>query len=339
MRECSRVELRRVAVKWALAVPCVMVATPAVAGDWWMVYGAGEKPARQITYLDLQSYYEQTDPSRLMTVDTKRKLSREDLIDYVRIDGAQIFEAEKSPGMILTRYLVKCRDQLVATTRTEIRWRDSRLEQPADTAWAPSRSTPEYQQITKFVCDASSRPTAEGMFQVTDDYDPLPITWQMFWKDATEPKWTSSRSAAELNAEIDAGMAETRKLLESAAAMAGGKLQEIKTDRETTIADQKARFARMRGKAWPLLESWMGRAEIDLVRSWGQPHGSYDVNGSRFIYYVYGFERGVADRNGNQYVQETFSCNMAFEVRGTKIADYRSSGNYCETAAANLAPG
>ena len=83
----------------------------------------------------------------------------------------------------------------------------------------------------------------------------------------------------------------------------------------------------------------MGRAEIDLVRSWGQPHGNYDVNGSRFIYYVYGFERGVADRNGNQYVQETFSCNMAFEVRGTKIADYRSSGNYCETAAANLAPG
>lgn len=238
MRECSRVELRRVAVKWALAVPCVMVATPAVAGDWWMVYGAGEKPARQITYLDLQSYYEQTDPSRLMTVDTKRKLSREDLIDYVRIDGAQIFEAEKSPGMILTRYLVKCRDQLVATTRTEIRWRDSRLEQPADTAWAPSRSTPEYQQITKFVCDASSRPTAEGMFQVTDDYDPLPITWQMFWKDATEPKWTSSRSVAELNAEIDAGTAEAQKLLKSATAMAGGKLQEIKTDRETTIADQ-----------------------------------------------------------------------------------------------------
>ncbi len=330
-------KLKYMVAAGSLAVSAI--ATPAIAADWWLVYGAGEKPVRQMTYLNLGSYYEQMDPSRMMTVDVKRKLPKEDLIDYRRIDGAQIFEAEKSPGMILMRYLVKCREQLVAQTTIEIRWRDSRLERPADIDWTPASATPQYQQVAKFVCDASSRSDTGDMLRVTDDYDPLPITWQIFWKDATEPEWTSTKSVEELNAEYETALAETKKLLESGLAMAGEKLQEIKTDRETTIADQKARFSRMRGRAWPLLESWLGRSEVDLVRSWGQPHGSYNSDGSRFVYYVYGIERGVVDRYGNERVQETFRCDMAFEMREMKIADYRSSGNYCGTAAENLPSG
>ncbi len=321
-----------------LASSSVLFAVPANA-EWWMVYADGEKPNRTIVYLDLQSLEQRDDPAKIMTIDVSEKINAEDLVDHRRIDSRQMFESEKSPAFIATIFKVKCLERLVGETFTQARWRNSTTQDLPGKAYMSTDANPIYHQVWKFVCDKTARQKSEDMFLATTDFNVHDVTWQLFWQDGTEPQWTSTKSVAEQKAEIEASLEKARGAVGSAIGAASTKLGEISNQREQTIAAQKARFSRMRGKAWPLLESWIGRSEADLALSWGQPQDIYNADGRRFMYYSYGLERGVADDYGNEYVQETFSCEMTFEIKDGKVADYRSGGNYCETAAASLPPG
>jgi hypothetical protein len=320
------------------AMSSVLFAVPAHA-EWWMVYAEGQKPNRTIVYLDLQMLERRDDPARIMTIDVSKKIDDEDLVDHRRIDSRQMFESENSPAFIASTYKVKCREQLVGQTFTQARWRNGTTEDMPGRAYMAADTSPIYHQVWKFVCDKTARQKSEDMFLATTDATVHDVTWQVFWQDGTEPQYTSGKSVAEQKAEIDASLKKAREAVDSAIGAASTKLGEIANEREKTISEQKARFSRMRGKAWPLLESWIGRSEADLALSWGQPQDSYNADGRRFIHYSYGIERGVSDEYGNEYVQETFSCEMTFEIKGGKVADYRTGGNYCETAAASLPPG
>ena len=309
--------------------------TPANAADWWLVFAHGDKPQRVVHYLDLASIDVVRDPSRLMTTSFDTKLSDADLIDYIRVEGVAVYESAQSPAKAATQYRVKCREQMVASTMASQLWRHDRIDQLPDLGWTAIAGNALLSQIHAFACTPAKR-DANGMLRVTDEYDPMPLTWNVLWPDGVEPQWTSTRTADEINAEIDAKLAETRELLAKGAAMATAGLQKFESDREQTIQDQKKLFSQMAQKASPVLHSWMELPETALVARWGIPHQSYESGGSRFLYYGYGYTTKLVDENGYEIPQETWACHMTFEVREGLIADYRSSGNYCQTAAANL---
>jgi hypothetical protein len=327
----SKFQLIVIFALWALTI----APTPANAAEWWLVFAEGDKPAREVHYLDLASVNIVRDPSRLMTTSFDTKLSDADLIDFIRVEGVAIYESAQSPAKAATQYRVKCRERMVAITMASRLWRHDLIEQLPDQAWTAIEGNALLSQIHAFACAPDKR-EANGMMRVTDEYDPMPLTWSALWTDGVEPKWTSTRSAAEINAEIDAKLAETRELLAKGAAMATAGLQKFESDRGQTIQDQQKLFSQMAQKASPVLHSWMGLPETSLVGRWGIPHQSFESGGSRFLYYAYGYTTKLVDENGYEIPQETWACHMTFEVREGLIADYRSHGNYCQTAAVNL---
>ena len=228
----------------------------------------------------------------------------------------------------------RARERMIAAARKSQLWRDGKIEWLPDTDWAAVDTSPLSMQIHTFACDPKNR-DANGMLRVTSD-EPMATTWAYFWTDGVEPKWTSTRSAEEINAEIDAKLAEAREVLAQGAALAGASLNRIESEREETINNQQKLFAQLKQKASPVLHSWMGLPERALVASWGVPQQSYESGGSRFLYYAYGYTTELVDQYGNEIPQESWACHMTFEVRDGLIADYRSHGNYCQTAAANL---
>jgi hypothetical protein len=321
---------------YTLAVPVALLIAPATeAADWWLVFAEGDKPQREVHYLDLASVDIVRDPSRLMSTSLDTKINDADLIDFIQVEGVAVYESAQSPAKAATQYRVKCRERTVAATMASQLWRHDRIEQLPDQGWTAIAGNALLSQIHAFIC-AQDKRDANNMLRVTDDYDPMPLTWTAFWPDGVEPQWTSTRTAEQINAEIDTKLAKTRELLAQGAAMASAGLQKIESDREQTIRDQQKLFSQMAQKASPVLHSWMGLQEASLVASWGVPHQSFESGGSRFLYYAYGYTTKLVDQNGFESGVETWACHMTFEVRDGLVADYRSHGNYCQTAAMNM---
>lgn len=319
----------------AVLAALLLTPAPALAAQWWLVFAQGDKPAREAYYLDLASVSTVNDPSRLMATDFNAKLTAADLVDFIELEGVAVYESAKSPAKAATRYRVKCREKMVAATMASQLWRHDHIAYLPDQNWQAIDGNMLLSQIHSFVC-ASDQREANDMLRIPIDGEPMALTWSTFWTDGTQPPWTSTRTDAQMNAEIDKKLAETRALLASGTAMATSGLQQVKGDRQQTIADQQKLFSQMRQKASPVLHSWMGLPENALVASWGVPLQSHGSGGSRFLYYAYGYETKLADHYGNETTQETWVCHMTFELRGELIADYRSNGNYCRTAAASL---
>ncbi|MBK8373856.1 hypothetical protein [Sphingorhabdus sp.] len=328
---CSKFTLAALAAFGAIA----SLPATANASQWWLIFGQGDKPEREVHYLNLETLDTVRDPSRLMSASLDTKLSDDDLIDYIQIEGVAIYESAKAPAKVATRYRVKCREAMVAKTMVSQLWRHDKIEDLPDQGYAAIGNDALLSQVHSFACAPTKR-EANGMMPFTDQYDTMPLTWSALWPDGVEPQWTSTRSIEERKAEIDIRIAKAREQLAKDMTLATATLQKSETDREQTIRDQQKLFSQMRQKASPVLHSWMGLPESALIAGWGIPAQSFDSGGSRFLYYVYGYTSELVDQYGNEFPQETWACHMTFEVRDGLIADYRSQGNYCQTAASNL---
>jgi hypothetical protein len=309
--------------------------SPAEARAWWMIFAEGDKPERKVHYFDTDSMQTVDDPSRLMTISLKTKLRAEDLVDYYRIEGTTYFESADAPHQMSAEYRVRCRERQVASTNASQLWRDDRIVQLPSQPWTSADSSVLFSQLHTLVCDPKNRET-NGMLGVTNEFNASDVTWEVFWADGIQPKWTSTRTDEERKAAFDAALASARATLAKHGALATDGLQKIKTDREQTIREQRKLFAQLGQKASPVLHSWMGLPESALVAGWGVPHQNFESDGSRFLYYAYGYTTMLVDQYGYEIPQETWACHMTFEIREGVVSDYRSHGNYCQTAAANL---
>lgn len=99
-----------------------------------------------------------------------------------------------------------------------------------------------------------------------------------------------------------------------------------------------------------MLDTWVGRQEIDLVRGWGAPDRVYEVDGRRFIGYsshhrVYqsGTPTTIVTTitNGSESTTTTpgtpdsasdLSCRTTFELDGSRVVAWSHQGNDCVAA-------
>lgn len=96
-----------------------------------------------------------------------------------------------------------------------------------------------------------------------------------------------------------------------------------------------------------ILGSWVGKAEVDLVRSWGPPVQAYEAGGKKFI--VYSSRRniyvpGTDPTYQTQFIGNTayttavggssatnisMSCMTTFELENSRIVSWSYRGNDC----------
>jgi hypothetical protein len=96
-----------------------------------------------------------------------------------------------------------------------------------------------------------------------------------------------------------------------------------------------------------ILQSWVGRTELDLVRAWGAPQRTYETGGSKFLVYSSGRNVYIAGTppaytttivGGTAYTSRIggtpgqvigMRCQTTFELKEDKVIAWQWHGNDC----------
>ena len=96
-----------------------------------------------------------------------------------------------------------------------------------------------------------------------------------------------------------------------------------------------------------VMDTWMGKPELDLVRKWGAPRQTYESGGSKFLTFatsrtismpgtaancvtnIIGNTAYTNCTGGSPDTPVALTCQTTFEIVGGLIAGWRASGNNC----------
>jgi hypothetical protein len=300
-----------------------------VLWDWWYIWAGGETPKREIHYINALSVKTRVDNEAILS----GKFDARNPASFVEADGVAVFEdAKNKPARTNGKVRVRCAtNQMMFLQSYRQYWKADRFEQSPPTAWFDANSDYKFQKIVHFLCKPKERNDKNKMMRVYQKEDPLDFTWDVAWNEVPKPKFTTSKTLAQAQADFDKQVARNQATIDRGTKEFTEKRLQMLRDEKVTAMEQRALFSKMRGKASPLLHSWLGASDRDLVASWGNPTSYYDASGARFMTYTEGYATQMQDQYGNVQAgsRQEFYCNMTFEVSAGLIKDYRSDGNYC----------
>ncbi|MBX8574455.1 hypothetical protein [Pseudomonas cichorii] len=120
--------------------PGLAVASPS---DWWLIFGSGEQPKRQVMYADAIS-----------VADISSKTAEEAARS---VDVVHVFEAEDKPSYVMHRISFQCKAGQYRVEAANAQMRSGKITaEPTNSHWNPvARSSME--RPYDFVCQAGSR--------------------------------------------------------------------------------------------------------------------------------------------------------------------------------------
>ena len=143
--------------KYALVLValCPLLIAPGVAvaaqPDWWLIFGSGDQPKRQVMYADA-----------LSVADTPLKSAAEPARS---VDVVEVFEAQDKPLYVMYRVSFQCKAGRYSVATASAQMRSGAVtREPTSSQWEPvARSVME--RPYDFVCKASSR-RANSMIKI-----------------------------------------------------------------------------------------------------------------------------------------------------------------------------
>ncbi|WP_407315390.1 hypothetical protein [Pseudomonas sp. nanlin1] len=163
---------------WVLAVFSPLVISPSIAvaamPDWWLIFGSGDQPKREVLYADALSVAET--PSKSAAEPTRS------------VDVVHVFEEQDKPLFMLYRIAFQCKSGNYIIEAADAKMRSGEVTQGQTTnQWQPvARSMLE--RPYDFVCKASAR-RANGMIKIArpELANTLPeFTYRAFWGPAVD---------------------------------------------------------------------------------------------------------------------------------------------------------
>lgn len=258
-----------------------------VLWDWWFVWAGGESPSREVIYIDSLSVREEVDHAAIMNAPLGKKMKKWP-IAYVQADGVSIYEDPKKPARINGRVLVKCEaQQMKFEASYQTYWDTDRglVTGPAS-PWLDANSDLRYSQIAKFLCEPGARNDKNMMMRADQTSDPLDTTWDILWKDAKKPEFTTKKSREEIDAEYEATLAKTQKLIGGAIADAEKRLDGMNQE-EAFMISIRNNFQSKDKKFHSLFYSMPGWSEETINTVWGPPRRSGWDGETRVLIYPY----------------------------------------------------
>jgi hypothetical protein len=327
-----------------------VVATPALAGERWMVYAGGEKPSRIVvtvdeTYLDAVPMAEKT----------------------YKLETLTILENAKAPDWVSSNMIIDCARQTLEEKLIQLSPRGGKLATAPDQPARPPKNAVG-QALIDFACDMGPKSSAQRTAARKADnrargwlyLGPLDtgaigdLAWNTMWTDGTRPA-SKPRSDAELDREMKDLDARRKKALAEADALAGKTVEQDKASSRQTAKAQEpqaradARRKRERTEVRRTMDAWIGQPEAELLRVWGPPTATGDQDGNRMLQY-YRQEARSTQASGSggcppgqsmqlthgpnspprcapsgssgQSYQYTYECTVSFELQGGMIVDY-----------------
>lgn len=334
------------------AALATIMASPAFAGDRWLVYTGGEKPSRIFvvvdeTYLDAVPFAEKT----------------------YKLETITILENAKAPDWVSSNMIIDCARQTLEEKLIQVSPRGGALTAAPDQPAQPPKNAVG-QALIDFACEMGPKDNAQRIKARKADKSKQgwlfmgPLTtsevgdmaWNTMWTDGTRPDSTP-RSDEELAREMASLDARRQKALATANAIAEQTVKEDKAEHERTIKSQEpivranARRKREPSEIRRALEPWIGQPEAELLRVWGTPTRSEDHSDKRIIDYykqivetVYAPTQGCppgqtmqpvngmdkplmcAPMSGPVSWEVSYQCTVSFEFRDGVIVDYVAKG-------------
>ena len=78
------------------------------------------------------------------------------------------------------------------------------------------------------------------------------------------------------------------------------------------------------------LDAWIGKSELELVRSWGAPAAVYEVGPSRFLTYTKHMGTSLAGTPA-PVIATQLTCTTHFEVSKAIVSSWKTEGNACRS--------
>lgn len=352
--------------KCSIAVAAVlsMAATPAMAGEWWLVFMGGEKPGRLIVTVD-EAFLDPVPFAK----------------NTYKLETFSLMEHPKSPDSVSSNMIIDCDRKTLEEKLIQVSPRDDFIQTvPDQPAQAPKDAAGR--KLVEFACEMGPKTQAErlAMRKLNNSERGLlfmgPLTtsdirefaWKNFWEDGQRPVVASKRSKQEMDAKM-AELAERRKAaLAEANAIAGQVVEADRKDQQRTAdvmalteanaAIAKARKKRESREVRDGLEPWIGHSETELVDAWGRPTSFEDQGPKRILHYykttvLLGPDPSQGCGPGNMYVPDPNSknggmmcvggapprsetkvdCTASFEVREGTIIDFVTKGQSLQSLA------
>ncbi|WP_434032050.1 hypothetical protein [[Pseudomonas] boreopolis] len=218
-------EIREMGLAFVVALGTV--ATPAKAGEWWLVFLGGEKPARLVIAVD------------------------EDYINpygfgpgVYKLETLAVLENEKLPDWITSNVIVDCAAQTIEEKLIQISPRGGPLQRAPDQPARLPKDAVE-RQLLEFGCEMGSKKDAErvalrlidntgrgllylGGFTIEGIAD---LTWKAIWPDGTRPPHNETRTPEEMERDFNNSITRIDQIITLTRAMAG---QIIEDDKAVT---------------------------------------------------------------------------------------------------------
>lgn len=343
--------------RMVVAVVAAMMATPAMAGEWWLVFMGGEKPGRLIVAVD-EAFLDPVPFAK----------------NTYKLETFSLMEHPKSPDSVTSNIFIDCDRKTLEEKLIQVSPRDDFIQTVPDQPAHPPKDAVGH-KLVEFACEMGPKNQAErkAMRALNNSERGLlfmgPLTtsdirefaWKNFWNDGKRPVVASKRSKQEMDAKM-AELAERRKAaLAEANAIAGQVVEADKQDQQRTadvmaLTAANASIAKARKKREPRevrngLDPWIGHGETELVGAWGKPTTFEDKGAQRILHYykatvLLGPDPSQGCGAGNMYVPDPNSrnggmmcvggaparsetnvdCTASFEIRDGMIVDYVTKG-------------
>jgi hypothetical protein len=342
----------------ALAAMATLLASPAMASEWWLVFNGGEKPARIMVAVD-EAYLDPVPNTS----------------NSYRLETFSLMEHPKLPDWVSSTITIDCTRQTLEEKLITVSPRDDFVRTEPDQPARPPKDAVG-RRLVEFACEMGPKKPEERLAirKVNNTARGLlfmgPLTtsgigdfvWKNLWDDGTRPNIASKRTREEIDAYYADLMRRRQESLAMADAMAGEVIEADKKDQKrledvmnltaANTAIAKARKKRESSEIRNALEVWIGHSETELVNGWGRPTTFEDIGPKRLLHYykttvLLGPDPSQGCGAGNMYVPDpnsknggmmcvggaparsetTVECTASFEIRDGQIIDYVTKGS------------
>lgn len=326
----------RIELSGKLIFPCLaalviltLLVPRAHAGDWWMVYGWGQKPNRTLVFVDV--------------------LRTRDMGFFTASTAAVVYESPNEPDYSLYEYNIHCNTNQFQEALNSTLWRnpvrrigtegDDRLasKQPKQAAEPGSWRS----RVVEFACKPASRTLENGMAYAGEaTVVPVDLAWNV-WGSEHRPPYVSGEKVTpeEFERRKAAALAQVDQLQAENTALGKDLMKDV-AEREAASKDEHERLdARMKivrkssgstQMAYMAMETWIGSEEQELLTRWGAPNRSQQSSDLMFHTYTWGHSSTGVNGFGAVVSQATYRCDATFILRANKVIDVRVGGNNCE---------
>ncbi|RMQ47641.1 hypothetical protein ALQ04_04070 [Pseudomonas cichorii] len=185
--------MNRQCTVWGLSAALLGISGVANADvEWWLIFGGGEQPNREMFYADASS-----------VVELKKESGMKEFPKTV--DVLQIHEAASGPEYVNYQFQFQCESKLMRVVIATAHMRSgTNVMAPAPPGWFPLRYN-WTQQPYQFACHPENR-TKNGMFNVNargaDVAQMCEITRRMIWKNPPVDSAVKERPSASVMRDI-----------------------------------------------------------------------------------------------------------------------------------------